>query len=80
MAIEAGGLVLREDQNLADFAIEAIGQREIDDAVQPAEGDRRLRPIASQRLEPCPLAPGKDDGQDIFHDALRWFGPSEALL
>ena len=41
--IEAHRLVLREDERLADAAVEAVRQREVDDPVDAAEMDGRLR-------------------------------------
>ena len=67
VAIEASRLVLRQDQHPAKTAVDAVGEREVDDAIKPAEGDRRFRPIASQRVQPCPLAAGQNQGENVSH-------------
>src|SRR5262249_43908666 len=70
MAVETASLVLRKDKNAAQVAVDAVGQGEIDDAVEAAEGDRRLGAIACQRFQTRPLAAGKDHGQDVSHPLL----------
>ena len=70
--VQAHRLVLREDEILAHAAVEAIRQGEINDAIDAAERDGRLGPVAGQRLQPRSLAPGQDHRQDILHvDADR---------
>ena len=49
--IQAHRLVLGEDEDLAHAAVEAVGQREIDDAVDAAEGDGRLGAVPGERLQ-----------------------------
>ena len=56
-----------EDVDAAAARVDAIRQCEVDDAVQPTEGDGRLRPIAGERLKPVSPATGQDQGQDIAH-------------
>ena len=51
VAIERERFVLREDVDLAQLGIEAIRQRDVDDAVDAAEGHRRLGPVARERIE-----------------------------
>ncbi len=65
MPVEAHRLVLREHQDLAQAAVEAVGEREIDDPISPAERDRRLGPVARQRLQPRAFAAGQNDGQHV---------------
>ena len=67
VAVEAAGLVLGQDEDLAQAAVDAVGQGEVDDAVQAAERDGRLGPVAGERLEPRAPAAGQDDGQDVTH-------------
>ena len=68
--VEAGRLVLREDQNLANPAVQTVGQREIDDAIRTPERNGGLGPIAGQRLEARPFSAGQHDRQDILHRAF----------
>ena len=77
MPVEAHRLVLREHQHLAQAAVEAVGEREVDDAVAAAEGHRRLGPVARQRLQPRAFAAGQDHRQDVLHATLShaWSTP-----
>ena len=65
--VEAHRLVLREDQVLANAAVEAVREREVDDAIDAAERHRRLGAVAGQRLQPRTLAAGQDHRQDFLH-------------
>ncbi len=65
--VEAHGLVLREDEHLPHAAVEAVGEREIDDPVGAAEGHGRLGPVARERFQPRTLAAGQHDGQYALH-------------
>ena len=49
-------LVLREDVHLPQFRIDAVGQRDVDDAVDSAKRNRRLSAIARQRIKPLTRA------------------------
>src|SRR4029079_17193370 len=71
VAVEAHRLVLREEQDAAEFAVEAVRKGEIDDAVEAAEGHGRLGPVAGQRLQARTLAARQDDRQHVLHDPLR---------
>ncbi len=51
VAVQAHGLVLRQHQHLANAAVEAIRQREIDDPVPATERHGGFGAVASQRLE-----------------------------
>ena len=50
----------------ANIGVEAVGEAKIDDPINSTEGNRGLRPISSERIEPLTPAACKDDGQD-FH-------------
>ena len=65
MPVEAHRLVLREHQNLAQAAVEAVGEREIDDPIHAAERHGRLGPIARQRLQPRAFAAGQNYRQHV---------------
>ena len=58
-------LVLRQDEDAAEAAVDAVGQGEVDDAVEPAERHGRLGPVAGERFEPGALAAREDDGQHV---------------
>jgi hypothetical protein len=51
MAVERVGFVLNEDGDFAEPGVEAIAEREIDYAIFPAEGNRRLGPMFGEGME-----------------------------
>src|SRR5262249_41078818 len=67
VAIEAASLVLGQYQDTAQTAVDAVGEGEVDDAVQPAEGDGRLGAVAGERLQAGAFAAREDQRQDLFH-------------
>ena len=67
MAVQAERLVLCENENAAQIAVDAIGQRDVDDAVNAAERDGGFRTVAGQRPKPLPLAPGQKDTDGVAH-------------
>ena len=74
--VQADGLVLGEDQDLAEVGVDAVGEGEVDDPVDPAERDGRLGPVAGQGLQAGPPAPGQDDGQHVaMHPATSALTP-----
>ncbi len=66
VAVEAGGLVLREDENPPEAAVEAIRESEVDNAVSAAKGNGGLGAIASERFEARTLASGQDQRDDAL--------------
>jgi hypothetical protein len=62
--VQGQRLVLRQDRDLADAGIDAVRKRKIDDAVVPAEGDRRFCTVDREGMKPFPLAAGKNHSQD----------------
>ena len=58
---QADRLVLGEDEDFAQVGVEAIGQGEVDDSINSAEGDRRLGTIAGQGFESGPSTAGQND-------------------
>jgi hypothetical protein len=57
--IQGQGLVLGQDSDLSDAGINAVREREVDDPVNSAKGDRGLRSMDSEGMEPFSLASGK---------------------
>jgi hypothetical protein len=51
VAVEAHGLVLGEDKDPAEAAVEAIRESEIDDAVDAAKRHGRLGTVAGERSQ-----------------------------
>ena len=56
VAVEALRLVLRQDEDAAKVAVDAVGKGEVDDAIESAEGHGRLGAIAGERVEASALA------------------------
>jgi hypothetical protein len=67
VAVEAAGLVLREQEQLPQPAVEAVGEGEVDDPVGAAERHRRLGPVAGERIEPRTLPAGEHHGHHVPH-------------
>jgi len=65
MAIQAVRLELREHADAAQPAVNAVGEGEVDDAVEPAERHRGLGPVAGERLQAGAFAAGEDRSEDI---------------
>lgn len=62
-------LILREHENAAHAGMEAVRQREVDNAVFAAERNPWLGPIGGQRIQPRADAPREQDGQRVFEHA-----------
>ena len=80
MAVEAERFVLREDKNAAQIAVQAIGKRDVDDAIDAAERDGGFRAVARQRPKPLALAAGQENSDRVAHRAA-WiaFAPDARL-
>ena len=68
MAVERERLVLGEDVNAAQVGVQAVGKRDVDDAIDAAESDCGLGPIASERIKALPGAACQENPESIFHD------------
>ena len=67
VAVQRQGLVLGEDVDVAQVGVDAVGERDVDDAVIAAEGDRRLGAVARQGIQAFARAAGQQDSQRVFH-------------
>ena len=65
VAVQALGLVLRGDEDLAQARVDAVGEREVDDAVGPAEGHRRLGALAGERVQALARPAGQQDRDHV---------------
>ena len=65
--VEAERLVLRENEDAAQVAIEAIGKREIDDAIDAAERNGRLGAVARERPKALALAASQENADRVAH-------------
>src|SRR5271165_2160184 len=50
--VEGKGLVLRQDEYTAEIAVDAVGQRDVNNPVDSDEGNRRLGAVARERPQP----------------------------
>ena len=91
VTVEAVTLVLGEDDDAPETAVDQVGQDEVDDPVAAAERHGRLGPVIGQGGEPGALAARQDDGQhplvgprsaDSYHPTTRSIrtSPSPARL
>ena len=67
VAVQRQRLVLGEDVDVAQVGVDAVGERDVDDAVDAAEGDRRLGAVAGQGIQALPRASRQQDSQRVFH-------------
>ena len=61
MLVQGEALVLGEDVDLPQPAVDAVGEGEVDDAVGAAEGHRGLGPVAGERIQALALPPGQNE-------------------
>ena len=67
VAVEAERFVLRENEDAAQVAVQAIRKRDVDDAIDAAERNRRLGAVARQRPEPLALAARQQNTDRVAH-------------
>ena len=67
VAIEGERLVLGKDVDATQIGVDAVGQRDVDDAVLPGKRNGRLGTIAGQGKQPFTGATGKQNTKRISH-------------
>jgi hypothetical protein len=67
MFIKGLGFVLGKDDDFINLRVNAIGQGEIYEPVNTAEGNSGLGPVPGEGHEPLPPSTGHDKCQGIFH-------------
>lgn len=75
MAVEGLTVELCKRVDLADAGIDAIADRDVNQAIIAAQGNCRLGTGEGQGLQACAGAAAKDDGQYTLHaliSRLRW--------
>src|SRR6266567_2628761 len=72
VTVQAEGFVLRQDKDAAEIAVDAIGERDVDDSIYPAEGDRRLGAVARERPEALALPSGEEYPDGNAHIGHGW--------
>ncbi len=65
--VEARGLELREDVDLVDLAVDAVGDGDIDEPVLARERHGGFGTVLRERQEPRAAAAAEDDCDDVFH-------------
>ena len=65
VAIERQALVLRDDEDAAQAGVDAVAEREVDDAVRAAEVHRRLGAFPGQRRQAFADPSGQDDDERV---------------
>ena len=64
---------LGEDEDLPEARVDAVADRDVDEAEPAGDGHGGLAPDPGQGIEAAPLAAGHDDGHDLGH-GRRPFG------
>jgi hypothetical protein len=67
MAVERERFVLGEDVDMAQVGVDAVGERDVDDAVVPAKRDCGLGTIAGERKESFSGSSGKQNSKCVSH-------------
>ena len=72
MPVQRQRFVLGKDEDAPQIGIDAIGERDIDDPVDPAEGNGWLGSVTGEGVESLARASGQQDSQRILHCSLRF--------
>ncbi len=80
VAIEAESFVLGENEDAAQIAIQAIGESDVNDAVDAAEGNGGFGAIAGERPKAFALATGQQDRKCVAHQRHGSDPPESAGL
>jgi hypothetical protein len=67
MTVERMRFVLDQDGHLPQAGVQAVAQREIDDAIFPAERHRRFRALLGKRIQAFALPARQHHGEDLSH-------------
>ena len=77
--VEADRVELREHENLVDAAVDAVGKRDVDEAILAGERDGGLGAVVGERLEARAATATEDDSDDVFARGQGWFLDGEIL-
>ncbi len=67
VAIQRERLVLSKNVTPTQVGVDAVGERDVNDAVDPAEGHGRFGAVTSQRIEPFACSSSQQHSQSVFH-------------
>src|SRR5262249_55891748 len=68
MPMEADRQELRQDVDAVQFAVDAITDRDVDEAVLAGDGDGRLAAEFGQGIQPSAATAAEDQGKNILHE------------
>src|SRR4029453_18965400 len=74
VAVKADGEKLRQHVHLVEAAVDAVGERDVDQAVLAGEGHGRLAAVFCEGIEPRAATAAEDEGDDVLHDKPDKFG------
>jgi hypothetical protein len=66
MPVERRGVELRQDEDAPDIGVQAIADRDVDEAVLAGDRDRRLRTKLGEREEPRALTAAEHERQNFI--------------
>src|SRR2546429_6011571 len=69
MTIQRESFVLRKNVNPAQIGVDGVGEGDVNNAIDPAEGNGRFRAVARERIEPLAGSSSQQNSQSIFHGA-----------
>jgi hypothetical protein len=67
MAIKRERFVLCENVNAAQVGVDAVGEGDVDDAINAAESNGRFGAVTSQRVESFARSASQQDSEGVFH-------------
>ena len=67
VTVQRQRLVLGQDVDLAQVRVHAIGKRDVDDAIDAAEGYGRLGTVTGEGIKALSCAAGQQDSQSFSH-------------
>jgi hypothetical protein len=71
VSVEGIRLVLCQNADPFQLGVDAIGECEIDDAVNAPKRDGRFGPVLSKRIKTLTLTSGKYEGKSVVNDRAR---------
>src|SRR4051812_46503073 len=69
VTVQAGGLELRQNVNLINLAVDAIGDGNVDESIFAAQRNSGLRAVRRQRQQPSAASTAQNQRHDVSH---RW--------
>jgi hypothetical protein len=79
VAVQAERFVLREDKDAAEIGVDAIGESDVNDAVESAKGNGGLGAIAGEGPKAFALATCEENSNSVTHRRHGWT-PNESVL